>query len=197
MAVPEYLNQNAAELVRLIKDGAIFIRPEGATAPTGTEWVPGAADSHVGYYSEDGYTLSPNAGDATEFVGHNGDPVISEQAPGYWTTAFSGLEGGEAITCAYFDIKPEALGADGSITVVSAANTMRYDLVLVGLDQKDRLILVHFPSVQISEKEELTFNRSTLLAYGLTFRTFKGGSAAPYHFKAWGFINEEADAGGE
>lgn len=193
MAKPAYLDQNAAELVRLIKDGAIFIRAEGSTAPTGAEWTPTPTDSLVGYYSEDGQELSPNPGDETEFVGHNGDTVISEQAPGYWTLGFSGLEGRQAITCAYFDIDPSELGVDGSITVDKASNSKRYDLILVGLDQKENLILVHFPSVQISEKEALTFNRSTLLAYGLTFRTFKGGSTAPYHFKAWGFINEEPE----
>lgn len=194
MAAPEYLNNNAAELVRLIKDGAIFIREEGAAnVPTGTSWTPTASDGQIGYYSEDGFTLTPNPGDTTEIKGHNGDTVIAEQEPGYWTIGFSGLESGTTITAAYFDINESEIGADGSVTVARASNNKRYDLVVVGLDQKERLIVAHFPSVQISEKEAMTFNRTTLLAYGLTFRTFKGSSAYPYHFKAWGFIAEDGN----
>src|SRR5690606_20534863 len=140
--------------------------------------------------SEDGFTLDPNPGDETTINGHNGDPVISEAAPGYWGLGFSGLEGNETITSAYFDVDVDV---DGSVTITSAAASRRYDIVTVGLDQNERLILVHYPNVQIdnSSREGLTFNRTTLLAYGLTFRTFKGGSAAPYHFKASGFVAED------
>lgn len=190
MAAPTYLARNDADLARLIKDGAIFIREVGSTAPDGVDWTPGTSDHQIGYYSEDGFVLTPTPGDATDFNGHNGDPVVSEQAPGYWTIGFSGLEGRKGITETYFDVEA---ADDGSITVTSAAANKRYDLVLVGLDQKDRLILVHLPSVQISEREAVTFNRTTLLAYGLTFRTFRGRADAPYHFKAWGFVTDDAD----
>lgn len=193
MAAPAYLSTGIdAELARLIKDGAIFIREAGtADIPTDATWTPADPETQIGYYSEDGYTLTPNPGDETTINGHNGDPVISEAAPGYWGVAFSGLEGNETITSAYFDVDVDPV--DGSVTVTSAAASKRYDLVTVGLDQKERLILVHYPNVQLdnSAREALTFNRTTLLAYGLGFRTFKGGSAAPYHFKAWGFVAED------
>lgn len=192
MAAPTYLETGVdADLARLIKDGAIFIRPQGsADVPTGTSWVPADSDSQVGYYSEDGYTLNPVPGDETVFNGHNGDPIVSEAAPGYWTAGFSGLEGNELITSTYFDAD---VASDGSVTITKASASRRYDLVTVGLDQKDRLILVHYPNVQLdnSSREGLTFNRTTLLAYGLQFKTFKGGPSAPYHFKAWGFVADE------
>lgn len=189
MAKPAYMDTgNDADLARLIKDGAIFIRQMGATAPTGIEWVPGVGDKQLGYYSDDGYTLTPVPGDETNLTGHNGDPLISESAPGWWTTAFSALEGNETVNSTYFDVDVDA--GDGSVTVTKASASKRYDLVTVGLDQKDRPILVHYPNVQIdnSSREGLTFNRTTLLAMGLTFKTFKGGTATPYHFKAWGLI---------
>lgn len=189
MAKPAYMDTgNDADLARLIKDGALFLREVGATAPTGTSWTPGAGDLQVGYYSEEGFVLTPVPGDETNLVGHNGDPLVSEAAPGHFTVGFSGLEGNETVTSAYFDVDVDP--TDGSVTVTSAAASKRYDLVAVGLDQKERLILVHFPNVQLdnSSREAVTFNRTTLLALGLTFRTFKGGASAPYHFKAWGFV---------
>ncbi|MEZ5110923.1 MAG: hypothetical protein R2732_05410 [Microbacteriaceae bacterium] len=189
MAKPAYMDTgNDADLARLIKDGAIFIRQIGATAPTGTNWVPGGGDKQLGYYSDDGYTLTPVPGDETNLTGHNGDPLISEAAPGYWTTAFAALEGNESVTSTYFDVDVDE--DDGSVTVTKASASKRYDLVCVGMDQKDRLIVVHYPNVQIdnSSREGLTFNRTTLLAMALTFKTFKGGTSSPYHFKAWGLV---------
>ena len=192
MADLDYLDdQRAAELARLIKDGAIFIRPEGATPPTGLSWKPGEDAGSVGYYGDEGFELAAAAGDSTDLTGHNGDVLVSDQAPGWWTVKFSGLEGRARITAAYFDVDEKDIGADGAVTVNSAANNKRYDIVTVGLDQKGRAALIHYPSVQISEKDSIVFNRTTLMAMGLTFRTFKGGSAAPYHFRAWGLIIDD------
>lgn len=191
MAKPAYMTSGVdADLARLIKDGALFLRPVGATPPTGTSWTPTVGDEQVGYYSDDGFTLTPTPGDETNLTGHNGDPLISEAAPGYWGVGFSGLEGNETVTSAYFDVDLDP--TDGSVTVSGAAASRRYDLIAVGLDQQERLILVHFPNVQIdnSSREAMTFNRTTLLAYALAFKTFRGGTASPYHFKAWGFAPE-------
>lgn len=193
MAKPSYMETGVdASLARLIKDGAIFIREAGtADIPQDENWTPSDASSQIGYYSEDGFTLSPSPGDTTELNGHNGDPLVAESAPGFWTVAFAGLEGNDTNVATYFDT---VVGSDGSITVTSAAANKRYDIVTVGLDQLDRLILVHYPSVQISERDGITFNRTTLLAMSATFRTFKGGVDAPYHFKAWGLIADDDES---
>lgn len=191
MATPEYMQTNNTDLVRLVKNGAIFIRKAGAaTAPTGVDWTPTEADGRLGYYSDAGFTLSAVPGDETTISAHNGDSVFAEFAPGYWTLTFSGLEANTQNAEAYFDTE---VAADGSLEVTSAAASRRYDIVTVGLDQNDALVLVHYPNVQINAREDMAFNRTTLLAYGMTFRTFAGGPDAPYHFKAWGFVQEQPE----
>lgn len=192
MATPEFMLQNDAELVRLIKQGAIFIRPAGSTftPPVDGVWTPPSGVATIGYYSEDGFTLSPQPGDETTIAAHNGDDVISEQAPGFWNVGFSGLEANQPNVETYFDVE---VAADGSVTVTTAATSKRHDLITAGLDQKDRLVVAHYPNVQIGSREDITFNRTTLLAYGMTFRTFVGGQAAPYHFKAWGLVQEPVE----
>lgn len=195
MAKPSYADtNNDAALARLIKTGVIFIREAGTTdIPTSAAWVPANLTHIIGYYSDDGFSLTPNPGDTTELTGHNGDPIVSESAPGFWALAFAGLEGNETTVETYFDVE---VGIDGSITVTSAAANKRYDIVTVGVDQLDRPIVIHYPNVQISEREGITFNRTTLLALGMTFRTFRGGPAAPYLFKGWGLTTagEAADS---
>ncbi|MDI6024463.1 hypothetical protein QBL02_13025 [Leucobacter sp. UT-8R-CII-1-4] len=197
MSKPSYVDtNNDAAMARLIKTGAIFVRESGTTdIPTSATWVPQSVASIVGYYSDDGFSLTPNAGDTTELTGHNGDPIVAESAPGFWALAFAALEGNKTTTETYFDV---AVAADGSITVTTAAANKRYDIVTVGVDQLDRPIVIHYPNVQISEREGVTFNRTTLLALGMTFRTFKGSAAAPYMFKAWGLASagENSDATG-
>lgn len=193
MATPAYMETNDADLVRLIKNGAVFIDEANVTVtpPTDGAFTPPATAAKLGYYGEDGFTLSPQTGDETEFTAHNGDVVLAEQAPGYWTVALSGLESNEQTAEAYFDVEVDPL--DGSVTVTQASTSKRYTLITAGLDQKDRLIVAHYPNVQINAREDMVFNRTTLLAYGMTFRTFRGGSTYPYHFKGWGFVPEFED----
>jgi hypothetical protein len=190
MATPSYMTTNDADLVRLIKNGAIFIRrvTDSPTAPTGTDWTPGVGDGAIGYYSDDGFTMTPVPGESTVITGHNGDDVVDEQGDGHWEVGFNGLEANESNAEAYFDVE---VGVDGSITLTSAAANTRYDLVCVGLDQSDRIVLAHFPNVKVSEREAMTFNRTTLMAYGMTFRTFLGDDSA-YHVKVWGAIPDES-----
>lgn len=192
MAKPAYMTTGVdADLARLIKDGAIFVREAGsADVPDDENWTPTDASTQIGYYSEDGFELTPNPGDTTELVGHNGDVLKAEQDPGYWTVSFAGLEGNNTTVETYFDTEIDPV--DGSITVTKASASKRYDIVTVGLDDKERRILVHYPNVQIDEREGIVFNRTTLLAMGATFRTFTGGAASPYHFKAWGLVADEA-----
>jgi len=120
MAKPSYVDTtNDAALARLTKTGAIFIREAGTTdIPTSAAWVPQSTASIIGYYSDDGFSLTPNAGDTTELTGHNGDPIVAESAPGFWALAFAGLEGNEPTVEAYFDTD---VALDGSVTVTTAA----------------------------------------------------------------------------
>ena len=196
MAKPQYLTTgNDANLARLIKDGAVFIREAGTSdIPEDENWTPTDAATQIGFYSDDGFQVAPSPGDTTEHTGHNGDVLIAESDPGYWTIQFASLEGNKVSTETYFDTEVDPL--DGSITVTSAAANKRYDIVTVGLDQQERPILVHYPNVQISEREGITFNRTTLLAMSATFRTFRGGAAAPYHMKAWGLVASDSEEEG-
>lgn len=87
---------NRADLVKLIKDYALFLwkldDPNIPAMPDSETWTPPEGKKPVGYNSEDGAVLHPEPGDETEIKGHNGDIVVSEQEPGYWTLQIPGIE---------------------------------------------------------------------------------------------------------
>lgn len=188
MNQPAYLDDTrAAELARLIKDGAAFLRPVGSAPVTGLGW-DGAANTQycIGYYSEDGVELTAVPGDETEFQGHNGDVLVTDQQPGHWTVGISPLEARQNNIEAYFDAEFQP---DGSLVVSKASADKEFDLVLVGLDQRDQLIIMEFPRVKLNAREAITLSRTSLVMYGMTFRTFKHDLAGtPCHFRAFGLL---------
>ena len=74
---------NNADLVKLIKDYALFLFKDGEefAMPADTAWQPPEGKKPVGYNSEDGATLHPEPGDTTDIKAHNGDIVVSETEP--------------------------------------------------------------------------------------------------------------------
>ena len=87
---------NTAGNVRLIKNYALFLFPKGDStfvAPTGVAWIPPTSKKPIGYSTEDGAVLHPEPGDSTDYKGHNGDIVLSDTDPGYWTLQLAAMEG--------------------------------------------------------------------------------------------------------
>lgn len=175
---------NDAALVRLIKDGRIFLGPYGSPVPTGHDYVPTADYADLGYYSDEGFNLTPEPGDNTQLKAHNKDIVFDEDEPGRWVFAFSGIQDGLPITECYFDTTVD--DTDGSFTVTSASVSTYRSLIVIGEGSNGETILAHAPKVKVTDRESVTFNASTLQAYGVSLGTFKDtATASPYQFKAW------------
>ena len=129
---------NTAGNVRLIKNYALFLFPKGDStfvAPTGVAWTPPASKKPIGYSTEDGAVLHPEPGDSTDYKAHNGDIVLSDTDPGYWTLQLAAMEGRKDVVSAYFDVDVDS---DGGISIKGAGLKKEWILVLVALDQQDR-----------------------------------------------------------
>jgi hypothetical protein len=178
---------NNADLVRLVQDGRILLGAYGQSAPTGVDWDPSAdltANNRTdfGYYTEDGFVLSPNPGDNTQTPAHNGDIVIDQDKPGNWTVQFTGLEETKVSTEVYFDATVD--GATGSLTISKASIATYRDLVTVGITGDDDLVVTHYPRVKISDRDGLTFGPNDPHQFGMTFTTFRDPILG-YHFRSW------------
>lgn len=167
---------NEVDNVRIIPDGIIYLGAYGAPVPTSNVWTPSAGDVAIGYYSEDGYNLTPEPGENVTFEAHNGDTVYDEDGVGTWLVAFGALESNKTVIEAYFDTTADP--ETGVLHVSSAAVSTYRSLTAVAFPKSngvtsDAPILKHFPRVKVSAREAITYNKSTLLTYGLTFKAYR------------------------
>lgn len=176
---------NDAKNVRLIKNYALFLfsDSEEFTAPTGLTWTPPNGKKPIGYSSEDGAVLHPEAGDSTDYKAHNGDIVLSDTDPGYWTLQLAGIEAKKEVVEAYFDT---TVASDGSISLKGAGLTRKWKLVLAALDQQDRPMLLVATNAKVSDRDDVSMKSSELMQFSLTFKLLKGDDGN--QFKAWGFV---------
>lgn len=176
---------NAAD-VRLVQDGRILLGAYGVTAPTGPDWNPASqltagTRADLGYYGEDGFSLTPEPGDNKRFVAHNEDVVIDQDGPGTWAVAFSGIQRSIALTEAYFDVEVDP--ATGSFILTKASVNTYRDLVTVGISGED-IIITHYPRVKVADREAVQFGANAINALGMTFRAFRDPNLG-YIAKQW------------
>lgn len=161
--------------VRLVQDGRILLGAYGIAAPSGPAWDPtsdisGGVRTDLGYYGEDGFTLTPEPGDNKNFKGHNEDVVIDKDGPGTWAVAFSGIQRSIALSEAFFDTTVNA--TTGEFTLTKASVDTYRDLITVGITGTD-VIITHYPRVKVADREAVTFGATAINALGMTFRAYR------------------------
>lgn len=181
---------NRADLVKLIKDYALFLwkldDPNIPTMPDSETWTPPEGKKPVGYNSEDGAVLHPEPGDETEIKGHNGDIVVSEQEPGYWTLQIPGIECRQDIAEAYFGVKADT---DGNFHVRDAATNIEYMAVLACLDQYGNPIVLPIGKCKVSDRDDMTLVSTEVVTFNVTFKMFKDSDG--YMFHVYGLLAAE------
>ena len=181
---------NRADLVKLIKDYALFLwkldDPNIPTMPDSETWTPPEGKKPVGYNSEDGAVLHPEPGDETEIKGHNGDIVVSEQEPGYWTLQIPGIECRQDIAEAYFGVKADT---DGNFHVRDAATNIEYMAVLACLDQYGNPIVLPIGKCKVSDRDDMTLVSTEVVTFNVTFKMFKASDG--YMFHVYGLLAAE------
>jgi hypothetical protein len=172
---------NNADNTAIVPDGILYIGAVGAAAPTSSAFVPSTGYTELGYYSEDGYSLTPNAPSTTDLIAHNGDIVQSTtDGNGSWGLQFGPIETKQVTVESYFDATVDL--SEGSVEVSSAAINTYRSVIAIALPKDGRRIVKHFPKVKVSDRDGLTFNRSTLILFGMTFQTYKDATTG-YQFK--------------
>lgn len=180
---------NNADLVKLIKDYALFLFKDGEefTMPADTAWQPPEGKKPVGYNSEDGATLHPEPGDTTDIKAHNGDIVVSETEPGYWTLQIPGIECKRDMAEAYFGV---AADDHGAFHVRDATTNQRYGFVLAALDQYANPIIVCGGKAKVSDRDDLTLTNTDTIKFTVTLQMAKASDG--YQFHAYGLLSDEA-----
>lgn len=187
MADNSYISSgNNSELVKLIKDYVLYLFRRDGTVPampTSEQWTPPTGSEPVGYNSEDGAVLHPEPGDTTEIKAHNGDVVVSETDPGYWTLQIPGIECRRSIAEAYFGVTADEKGA---FHVKDATSNIQYAWVLAALDQFGNPIIMCGEKAQVSDRDDMTLNSTNVLTLNITLKMFKGSDGN--QFNAYGLV---------
>ncbi len=174
---------NNADNTAIVPDGILYLGAVGATAPTSSAFTPSAGWTELGYYSEDGYSLTPNSPSETDLKAHNGDIVqTTSEDNGSWGLQFGPIETKKQIVEAYFDATVDL--AEGSVEVTKASVETYRSIIAIALPSSGRRIVKHFPKVRVSDRDGLTFNRSTLILFGMTFKTYLDADTG-YQFKVF------------
>ena len=137
--------------------------------------------------SEDGAVLHPEPGDSTDYKAHNGDIVLSDTDPGYWTLQLAAMEGRKDVVSAYFDVDVDS---DGGISIKGAGLKKEWILVLVALDQQDRPFLLYGTNAKVSDRDDVSLKSSEIMNFSMTFKMLKGTNGEQFH--AWGLVTEDA-----
>ena len=111
--------------------------------------------------------------------------VYSETDPGYWTFQFSALEGKKSVVELYTN---STVDKDGGIHVKDASTSKTMSMVIAGIDQKERPIVIHAEKIKVSDRDDITLKSTDLLQYNMTLKTFKGSDGYQWH--AWGMVVE-------
>ena len=126
-------------------------------------------------------------GDSTDYKAHNGDIVLSDTDPGYWTLQLAAMEGRKDVVSAYFDVDVES---DGGISIKGAGLKKEWILVLVALDQQDRPFLLYGTNAKVSDRDDVSLKSSEIMNFSMTFKMLKGTNGEQFH--AWGLVTEDA-----
>ncbi len=175
---------------QVLKNYALFLFAKGDSAfvePTGLEWTPPSGKKPIGYSTEDGAVLHPEPGDSTDYKAHNGDIVLSDTDPGFWTLQLAGMEGRKDVISAYFDVDVDS---DGGICIKGAGLKKEWILVLVALDQQDRPFLLYGTNTKVSDRGDVSLKSSEIMSFDMTFKLLKGANGEQFH--AWGLVTETA-----
>lgn len=164
--------------VRVAGTGAIFKAPAGTAIPTDHTTALNAAFKELGYYTEDGFTLSADRS-TSDIKGHNGDVVRTVTTEHKVTVEFTLMEWNLEAAKAMFGSSQVTVATGTTIQVTSAAGD-RGRLVLEAVDSgasgtpKIRVVL---PDAQIlTDTQEITFSNSESINFPIQVQAYPDGS---------------------
>lgn len=170
-----------ATKVKTVVGGVLYRAPLGTALPSSAESTLPGAYVDMGYWAEDGSTLTPVPGDTVEIIAHTGATVISRQKKGNITLEFPFIETTKDVFETYWDT---TVAADGSYEIQGGSANKEYILVydrLYSDNTSDRIVAQR---ANIAERAGQTNSEGDALTYGMTFQTLEpaGGGA---HIIGW------------
>lgn len=162
--------------------GAVFVAPKGTTLPTDATTDLSDAYTCLGYVSEDGLT-NANEMDVSSIKAWGGMIVYRSlnELNDEFSLALIESENVDVLATVYGEDNVTTLG-DGTIKVDIKAEDPEekvwiFDLALRG-DRAKRIVV---PDGAITAREEITYNDSDPIAYGITISAYPDSTNKTHH----------------
>ena len=168
MSATFYEKLNASRLLQAGSDeDAVFIGPVGTQMPTAMKTFD-PAFKHIGWLGEDGFKATPNDS-AEDFKGHQGGRVIkTEITESKTSVSFTALETSLQTLGFQFDIKKSQKGSGFTTHTMSSARTVKNVALVFYWEAGGHQYQLACPTVQITERSEITIGRKEVTAYAIT-----------------------------
>ncbi len=170
-----------AENVVTVDGGILYLAPAGTTGPTDASSPLPSAFKDLGYWAEEGATVTPVPGDAVAINGHTGAPVIRKTKKGNVTLQFPFIELNKEVFETYWDT---TVASDGSYEIDNGSANKEYALVYERMFNNGKVDRQFAPRVSISERGAQANSEGDALTHSISFGTLTPAEGGP-QIKGW------------
>lgn len=184
-----------AENVRVAVGGAVYLAPVGTTGPTSAASTLDSAYKELGFWAEDGATVTPQSGDTTTIKAHTGQTVKERKQGGNILLEFPFIETSQIVYETFWDTTVDT--ADGEYVVTDGSANSEYSLVYETVYDDESVNRMYAPRVVIDSRTAINHTESGAVQYGITFKTLLA-SGETSQLTGWhtGFIVAGGGGGG-
>lgn len=157
--------------VRLAPFGHVYVAEVGAAIPADVDAAFGAEWTELGYVSEDGVSFTPSV-DINDINAWQSKVPVKRSLTGIdFDIKFTLLQTTQKASSLFFFGEDWAVtGSNSKLTVTSNPTLDERALAVEYTDDEGNLNRIILPRALVTDREDLTLNRSDAVQWGLTFK---------------------------
>lgn len=162
--------------VRLAPFGHVYVAPVGSTIPTSTTSPFNASWRELGYVSEDGVAFTPSV-DINDINAWQSKVPVKRSLTGIdFDVKFTLLQTTQlASSLFFFGEDWTVAGSDATLSVTSNPTLDERALAVEYTDDEGNLNRIILPRALVTDREDLTLNRSDAVQWGVTLKALDQG----------------------
>lgn len=167
--------------VRVALTGAVYVAPVGTTLPATISDTLDGAFADLGYLSDDGVEITPDA-KTNETKAWQNDATVRRDLTRSWSMKFTAIESNTATVELYFGGTVTTVGGSSSLTV-GAPDVDKRAFVVDCVDG-DNLLRYVIPVGSLSDMDAISHKNADPIAYGMTVGIYEVDGVDFYRYSS-------------